>query len=773
MFRISRTTFWYTVALLTVFVLFNWKLLLTNQFTWTYGLDSIEGPYSWFSFWAKTIKQGILPIWDPYTWAGRPFVEEMQTAVFYPLNVLLLLIPFHADGTYARLYFDAFLLLGHLLGLFFMFALMREFQVSRFTSFIASICFSLAGIASNILLWADVLHTAMWLPLIMLFLLRTLRRTDSREVRLNASLTGLFFGVSILAGRLHFVILYGLLIVVVVLFYAGIAQDKPDNPTALRRYWLRTSVLILVILGVGACAGAVQLLPSHEYSSHSIRTLGAIALPTTQKIPYDYMKGDMLYPYAWLGVLFPYGFNGTLGTGEVWIPYIGVLPFAFALIGVWKTWNNLWTRFFAGLTAFCFIYSLSWMSIFHGALYAIVPYLYLEREATRFILLAHFGLIILAAFGLEFFLTNSTVLPTWISLKRILKIVLLSFLVLSVVCAVFNPFSSIVNLWVYFAILLIIITSGLLLYLVGKPVSSWGHVIIVMLLLFDLNAYNWRVASKLELEKSNPEYWQELNNCRDVVAFFKRQPGPFRVQTVEPTHPNIGDIFGVPTTTAFAATWLSEFDPFSAHQEMLNNRYILRPSSAADPGPVYQDAHWKVYENPNAYPHAWLVHETRVERSNPAIADHIKYSDVDFHRVALLSAPLREAIEPQPAEGHTQISFSDYKPTKVGLSVTSPSSALLVMSEIYYPGWHATLNGRPTEIYKVNGGLRGIVVPRGESVITMSYTPLTIYVGGVITILTFLLILAYAALVRISHEHEPNQSPEHNAGFKYQKQFGN
>lgn len=746
MFGRSKRTLAYLGALIAVFVLFNWKLLLTNQFTLAYGPDSMEGSYSWFSFWARTVKAGILPIWDPYTWAGRPFVGEMQTAVFYPLNVLLLLIPFHQDGIYARFYWDIVIMLGHLLGLFFMFALMRELKMSRFTALIASICFSFAGIGENNLLWADVLHTAIWLPLIALFLFRALRQTKPRDIALNASLSGLFFGISILAGRLHFVLIYGLFIIAAPFFHTATGRQG-EIETRFPKRWFTAALLIALIIGIGACAGAVQLLPSHEFSGRSIRTLGTIALPTTQKIPYELEYGDRLNPSAWVGMLFPYGFDGKLGSGEVWVLYIGVLPFAFAIIGIWKTWKSPWTRFFTGVVAFCFLYCLTFMSVLHGALYAAVPYLYLEREATRFILLAHFSLIILSAYGLEFFLHNSLFAPVWIPLRRILKITLLSFVVLSVLCAVVGPLSADVNLWVQFSILLIILTSGLLLYLIGKPVSTGSRVIIVGLLLFDVNAYNWQPKSKTELAKSSTEDWAMLNSCKGVAAFLKRQPAPFRVQMMAGSiHPDIGDVFGVPTTTAFAATWLMEFEQFFDHQELLNNRYLLKLSSATEPGPIYQDANWKLYENPKAYPHAWLVHETLLEPLEAATSAHVKQGDIDFHRVALVSSPLRERIEPLRADGYEQVNFGEYQPNKMKLSLQTSSSALLVLSEMYYPGWRATVDGKPAAIYKVDGALRGIIVPNGTSTVVMDYKPLTIYAGGAITILTFLAVLGYGVL---------------------------
>ncbi len=88
------------------------------------------------------------------------------------------------------------------------------------------------------------------------------------------------------------------------------------------------------------------------------------------------------------------------------------------------------------------------------------------------------------------------------------------------------------------------------------------------------------------------------------------------------------------------------------------------------------------------------------------------------------------------------------------LSVRAESQGLLVLSEIFYPGWRATVNGAGQRIYKVDGALRGIVVPKGESRVVLSYTPWSVYVGAVLTLGTFLGVLAAFILRRRKPQRE-------------------
>ena len=75
------------------------------------------------------------------------------------------------------------------------------------------------------------------------------------------------------------------------------------------------------------------------------------------------------------------------------------------------------------------------------------------------------------------------------------------------------------------------------------------------------------------------------------------------------------------------------------------------------------------------------------------------------------------------------------------MDVVTERPGLLVLSEMFYPGWHARVNGKPVEIYKVDGALRGIPAPQGKSRIELDYAPFSIYAGATITALTFLSVL--------------------------------
>ena len=206
-----RTTLGWLLLFLPVTALFYWKIVLTRQFSLLTDRESVVQGYSWLQFAITSIRQGSLPIWDPYTLSGHSFTGEMQTGAFYPFHLLLALVPFNRDSVLSPTAYHVWFAFTHVLAACFMFALVREFGLSRFSAFIAGICFSLGGLVARVG-WPDFLESSIWLPLVFLFFLRALRAASTRSAIVNACIGGLMLGMSVLAGRLHVVLMEALVI---------------------------------------------------------------------------------------------------------------------------------------------------------------------------------------------------------------------------------------------------------------------------------------------------------------------------------------------------------------------------------------------------------------------------------------------------------------------------------------------------------------------------------------------------------------------------------
>jgi uncharacterized membrane protein YfhO len=82
---------------------------------------------------------------------------------------------------------------------------------------------------------------------------------------------------------------------------------------------------------------------------------------------------------------------------------------------------------------------------------------------------------------------------------------------------------------------------------------------------------------------------------------------------------------------------------------------------------------------------------------------------------------------------------------EVILNVKTDGMAFLVLADTFYPGWKAYIDGVETEIFRVNGVIRGILIPeKGQFKINFIFKPLSFYIGASLSIFTFLFLLFYA-----------------------------
>lgn len=293
------------------------------------------------------------------------------------------------------------------------------------------------------------------------------------------------------------------------------------------------------------------------------------------------------------------------------------------------------------------------------------------------------------------------------------------------------------NPWNAFSILMIFASYGLFQYLDHGNRGAMTKAIMVGLILFDLSAFDWTARNRIEVAKNGVDHYERILSARGAAEFLKAQPGTFRVRVQADPTPNIGDLFEVPLAdNSGGATLPTDYARIMSYPDLLNVRYILTAATEQKPGAVYQDRAWKVYENLNAYPRAWTVHETIVEPSAEHAAVQVGASGFDARRTAFIETSVD--LEPLASGLLESAVVSLITPNHMEIQVDMQSRGLLVLSENYYPGWRATVNGEPAAIYRVDSALRGVIVPRGPSRVTLNYAPASVYWGGLLTAMAFL-----------------------------------
>jgi Bacterial membrane protein YfhO len=740
------------LLLALIIVIFNWRTLLTRQFSLLSEAEGVNQGYSWLVFSIDRIRHGQLPGWDPFTFGGRSFIGEMQTSGLSPFNLLLALVPSNRNGLPYPYTYNAYIAVLYFLAAWFMYKLARELRLSEFASLLAGVCFSCGGFVSRPG-WPDMIQSSIWLPLIFLFLLRALAsvNVNRRQALLNAAFSGLALGLSILGGRLHIAMMQAIVVVTAAAYYAWPQRGgEPRGQDSVR--W-RSAFAIVCITGLFAFGvGAVQLLPSMEYSPKVIRAIGATAIAAESAIPYKYLGDNILSPHGILTLLVPFAFNGDSGAGERVSPYMGVFPLLLVIIGIARNWSNRWVRYFSFLALLSLLYAMGPFSGLHGFLYALVPRLWMLREAPRLLYLTSFGMALMAGFGVDSLLAGAADSDAWRGINRVFTAVAAIFAIALAIPMVYGKPE--VNNWISLSVLLVFLSYALFRYIIAGHKSGAGRFLIVALILVDLSPFDWTAKNKTELEHTGGDYLRKLTSCSGAVRFLKSQPGVFRVKVEGPEPPNIGDAYGVYTMDGMGATGVYNFGRINNRLDLYNVEYLMKPASATDPSPVYSDPYWKIYRNENVFQHAWVVHRVKLEPSREDIFLEVASFKGDMRETALIGQPLNEDLDP-PSGASEMANVTRYGLDRMEVSVESRGRGLLVLSENYYPGWRAFVNGKPASIYEVNGALRGVVVPDGQNTVTLRYAPWSLRLGVVLSIFTLLFIPCTVLLTRRFGRRQP------------------
>ena len=193
--------------------------------------------------------------------------------------------------------------------------------------------------------------------------------------------------------------------------------------------------------------------------------------------------------------------------------------------------------------------------------------------------------------------------------------------------------------------------------------------------------------------------------------------------------------------------------------DLLNVRYVLVPvqgdhdpadASALErfPMAVYEDGQVKILENPSALPRAWIVHAATQVGTGDALA-LIATGQIDTRRTALLEeAPPPLATPADPSGDQARMTNDDTDHLALRTSTDAPG--LLVLSEVYYPGWHAYVDGRPVPQYVADHVLRAVPVPPGEHAVELRFESATLAAGSFISAMAVVLLATFWVMALIT-----------------------
>jgi hypothetical protein len=183
---------------------------------------------------------------------------------------------------------------------------------------------------------------------------------------------------------------------------------------------------------------------------------------------------------------------------------------------------------------------------------------------------------------------------------------------------------------------------------------------------------------------------------------------------------------------------------------------LAPPGGPRQPGlkVTYDGPDARLYANPDALPRTWVVAgQQRVAGEDAALAA-ITAPGFDARRAAVVESPL-PGLSNGPAAPAGSSRIAQYEPERVVLDAHADRPALVALSDVYFPGWHATVDGHDAPIERVDYLLRGIPVGPGAHRIVLEYRPLSWRIGWIVSLVA---LLGLAAAVWQSARRWPARS---------------
>lgn len=704
--------------------------------------DLITQHYPWHMFVYKSVHAGVFPLWNPYLLLGAPFVANAQSALFYPLNVLYYLVP-------TPIAWSAEFILRTALAAFFMFLFARSLGASPVGSLVAGVVFSLSGFMT---VWqAQPLGDAsLWLPL-MCYCIGRLRQ---KPTMMRAGLTGVVLAMPLLAGQpeaeAHEILLCGAFAIFRV-FYP--ASNGGSSRHVVGRY-----ILLLTVAGAMAAGlAAVQVLPTIEWLSLVRRSLDANwgARPVSELLTF--VDRDITHNPSQGGIFVP--------EGEAYAGILTLLLAAFALLH--RRRGDILFFVVAAAVSLQIAYGI-------GPLYSLSESVPVVRglKNWRLLLVVIFSLAVLAAFGFTYLESYAGQKMREAFRARWLAAPTLVFVLVGIGIVRLADRSGTAREpslpWYRLPL-----SSELLLML--------GAVVVGLVLLGRLNRTRFASITLVLVCADLLSFSQGYIPFVETNTVFPPAPAlqyltthdysPYRVLAVNDT---MGPNFNMPYGLSSASGWdeplqtvtrllaplgpgNDEVYPIDAKRlvllrdrriDLMNVKYLIATTyndsaSVLSQHPerfrlIYSDQGVRVFENRTVLPRAFTVplrNATEVSDDSAAFARLVSPTFDPASSVLLPTGhrafSYSQAPGPSPAAPTVTVEGTGVDALLIHAAVSEPS--MLVISQAYYPGWQATVDGRPVDVLKVDYAFDGVPIGPGVHEIHLVYAGSSIRIGGVIS----------------------------------------
>ncbi|HZQ78228.1 MAG TPA: YfhO family protein [Acidimicrobiia bacterium] len=714
---------------------------------------------------ARSWRAGHLPVWNPFSFAGSPLLGVGQAGVFYPANAAFALLSVTAAN-------DLVVVVNFVVAGAGAFLLARRLTGDADAAVVGGLVFGLSGFLFGHVAHQSMNATVSWLP--WLFYAYELLRDRLTAPRL--ALGGAAVGLSLVAGHSQ-----------MFLFDVGLLVLYAVFVTALDWSAGRTAPLLpaAAMIGVGAGLAAVQLLPTlailHATRRGSALTYGQA---TSFSFPRSHLP-LLVFPYLFGNSAaagpFTAGYRGLWNLAEL-SGYPGMAALALAAAGVGAARSDRRVLALLGVAAVGLLMALGASSPLGRFVYA-TPFLGRFRSWGRYVVAVDLAVAVLAAYGV-------TVLRS--AAGRARRAALLRAAAVPVAVALLAVWVHTVGSSQRFvvggrtAVLALTLPLAAAIAGVGCSVLLAGRrrgavavtaAVVALDVIFCFGGFfEWRGASP------SPAALER--------ALSRRIPAPFGPVADEPggidrylfagadlaaipEQSPLTDVKGIRSANGsealapagyLQATGVSQAGEvrdatplWAAGSRILDllrvttvlvdprsTRPMPDPARFAAGGPV-SGSRLVRYEYRPALPDAFVVGEARLVTRAAAVARLQGREPFDPAATALIEGDCRRCTDGrQPGRAGT-VQRIGWRTASVDVDVTADRPGIVVVSQAWFPGWRATVDGHSAPVVRVDGVVQGVPLGAGPHRVRLVYRAPGLRAGAAVTALTAMgLVLALA-----------------------------
>ncbi len=725
--------------IIVLVLLFFWRIItprLEDRAVFPPG-DFTDQFWMFRQYQARAFAEGRLALWSDNFNSGHPFLADIQSAIFYPISLVWMLIVVATRGAnFTLLDLEIEAIVHFILAGAFTYLFAKRLLGARLPALFSALTFTFGGyLTAYPPQQLAILETATWLPLILFFIDRGIARGQSQKTSAQSSIfnlqspdfiaAGITLGIAALAGHPQTFMFVGY--ASVIYFVWRIRQisnlkSQISNSQPARSWILRFGIWDLsFVLFIAAGIAAAQWLPSIEYQTVSTRaaiawTEAASGFPTLDPL-------QMILPG------FASAFQSPL--------YIGILPLWLALLALFIC-HSREKIFWLGLALGALIVSFGAYVFGYALFYLFVPGFAMFRGQERLAFIISFSLAMLAGYGLRDLMQASfdgkrarCALRAWALLPAGIVVSALMLFTMYIASRAYQT-GRLFFLTDRAGLMMLLfgLASVVALVLIQRRQGAWG--LALALIVFDLFSIN-NAAYNADPTLRFP--------ATPIIEKIHADAGIFRVvdESKLPGHFGIAyaleEIGGIsPLRIAYYDALLDNVPPENLWR-LLNVRYVItqRPGFA-NADMVTQDGETRLLRLQNEMPRAWFVVAAQDKVADNVALAAMRNPAFDPRQIAYVANTLPFAPVPNAM---MFANFVSRKPEHVILSITTPTDQLLVLSEnYYYPGWRALVDGSETPILRANVALSAVPVRAGAKQVELIFDPWSVKVGIVITIIT-------------------------------------